>query len=545
MMDNPPARRPPLVNDAAMRPWTLGWMGLVGRWAWCSLILVIAAVARVFRLDLLGPFIDEAGHVYLANHLDNYPLYLRAAEGGKVLGFWLYYPIAEWVTNPIHGARLFTALLGVATTMGVMWTVWQITGRRAASIVAGLIWAVLPFVVFYDRLALHDPLISFFVAWALGLFVIALRDLSPGRSLVAGAFFGFALITKFTAGLFATLFVLLAIKELIWGQGRQSLRTSLAFVIGAALPVALVIGLIASEWRRTAGELLWYQRIFLTPLGSASVRWTQIGLNTRDLAQWFADYNTLFFGLVSLVLIAAAILWRRGIALVLVIALGAMVIAEIVLLKTWFPRYLVPCLIPLVILVGVGADELGSRLLTLLRDRRLSLRLAAVGSILSLCAAVALVLPRWIGTDYAFLTQPTQASLPPIDQESYLYGWPSGFGVVETATFLRGAIAPQEKVLIVEGGWGRHGHWSIPILMGEPGNVQFQSANFSSAASIAQAAADRDGRRTLLLAEPPIVPLPPPNLALPLRLIFEINRPSGEPGFSVYEVLDVTVAVEH
>lgn len=506
--------RPAFLSLAATREWGVDTIRLVGRWAWVSPVLVMAAVVRVFGLGLLGPFIDESGHVYLANHLDNYPLYLRAAEGGKVLGFWLYYPIAEWATDPILGARLFTALVGVATTMGVMWTVWLLTGHRGASVIAGFVWALIPYVVFYDRLALHDPLISFFFAWAIGLFVNALRNRSYVRGLIAGVAFGCALITKLSAVLLAAVFLLLALMELTSGRGRQSLRTLLAFAVGAAIPGALVIGFIAPDLLRAVGELRWYQGHFIAPLGSASERWSLIASNTGELIHWFVDYNTSYFGLLSVLLIVVAMVRRGGIAFALAIALCLMLLAQVVLFKTWFPRYVVPYFVPLAILVGVGGSELGSWVLAFLRDERLTLRVTGVALGLSLCAVMGLVLPEWIATDYALLTQPTLANLPPIDQDSYLYGWPSGFGVVETATFLQRMIGPHENALIVEGGWGRHGHWSIPILMHEPGNVQFRSADFSSAASITQAVAVGAGRRTLLLAEPPIVPQPPPGACI-------------------------------
>jgi len=95
--------------------------------------------------------------------------------------------------------------------------------------------------------------------------------------------------------------------------------------------------------------------------------------------------------------------------------------------RYWFPRYVLPAIPPLLLLVAVAAARIGRGAPWI------------VAGILAAC---------WAPFDAALVADPARAPLPPVERSQYIYDWPAGYGVAEAASALREAAARDRFVVL-------------------------------------------------------------------------------------------------
>ena len=167
---------------------------------------------------------------------------VRVAAGPKQpLSYWLYALLRKGLpdSDPLLGARLVSVAAGAVAT-ALLFDL----GRRLARVYAGLLaaffYALLPYGVFYDRLAYTDaPVNCFGLAIAVAS-IRCFRDGAPtfGKAVAVGALLGLGMFTKTTV----VQFVLIpAAAGLVWRRGQPWLigRRLLQIFAIAALPPVL------------------------------------------------------------------------------------------------------------------------------------------------------------------------------------------------------------------------------------------------------------------------------------------------------------------
>ncbi len=266
--------------------------------AWSAVVLLFAAVVRIWGLDHLPPglFCDEAANGYNAYSL----LESGRDEEGKawplyIWSFGVSYknPVFIYSAIPIVGAlglsafsiRLTAALWGVAGVAAVLWLGTVLFGRRGGLSSAALL-AILPWHVHFSRIAFE--LIAFlpFFAAANAAFLRAVRG--DGRWLVAAAvLFSLSLYTYAPAKMFVPLFIAV-LAWLYLPQAWARLRWVVAGA-GAAILVGLPLALFDLRHRDRTG-----QYFSETTVLDASLTWLE---NLRNVAaRWctFFSPNFLF-----------------------------------------------------------------------------------------------------------------------------------------------------------------------------------------------------------------------------------------------------------
>lgn len=502
------------------------------------LILVLAASVRVFNLNLLGPFIDESGHIDLALRYDYVPLYERIAQG-KVLGYILFYPTAQWAQDPLLATRLLIAVIGIFTTAGIFLVGQRLAGQTAA-VLAGLIWAISPFVVFHDRLALHDPFVSLFLAWALFLLIDAIKCMSRARSFLAGLLLSLATLTKVYAGIGGVWLIIIGIAIIERKNIRNYMEIVIASGVGFTLPLLLtavylypVLDLFI-QMRQT------YIAHFLSaPQGMST--WQLLATNLSTIGAWIGGYDSNAFGcfLLMAFVLAAFQPSKEKIALLLVSVITIFVFA--VSFVVWFPRYFLPSLIPLSLLIGVAGADLSRQTQTAWSQKTRGKWLSGMVTVL-MSSLFVVSFFAWLTTDLILQTNPSQAQIPALDRYQYFDGWPSGIGVGETVTFLDTLTSSAENaapVLVITGGFGRHGFWSVPLQMRGNPNIQFRNLDIRSETDLRKLVDYSAQQRTLILLEYPLVIIPQQLVSLvdpAPTLIFEYKRSRAEGGFQIYEL---------
>lgn len=172
------------------------------------LILMVALVLRLYHLDLLPVFADEAIYVRWAQVMRAEPTlrFVPLSDGKQPLFMWSTIPFLKLISNPVIAGRMVSVLAGVGSLIGVFVLTYYLFKSKKAALVASLIYATSPFSVFFDRMALVDSMLTMFGVWILLLAILTVRTLRLDFAMLTGFALGGALLTKSPA-LFFTLLI--------------------------------------------------------------------------------------------------------------------------------------------------------------------------------------------------------------------------------------------------------------------------------------------------------------------------------------------------
>lgn len=170
-------------------------------------IIVLAAILRMVNLASLPVFADEAIYVRWALVMKENAVFrfLPLTDGKQPLYMWVVIPFLKVFSNPLIAARFVSAMSGLATLIGVFILTYLIFNSVKACLVAGLIYAISPFTVFFDRMALAGAMLTMFGIWTLILTAITAKRLRLDTAMLAGFALGGALLTKSPAIFFVFL----------------------------------------------------------------------------------------------------------------------------------------------------------------------------------------------------------------------------------------------------------------------------------------------------------------------------------------------------
>ena len=179
------------------------------------LALLIAFFFRLINLNLIPIFADEAIYIHWAQlaWYDHTKRFIALTDGKPPLHTWLMIPFLKAIKDPLVAGRLLSTAAGFFTLIGCFLIVRKIFDQKKAFLAAILV-AICPFLVFYDRLAVADSLLTAFGVWSfyLGLLLIEKPDL--GKTFLLGFCWAGGLLTKQPALYFIVLLpVLFLIKK--------------------------------------------------------------------------------------------------------------------------------------------------------------------------------------------------------------------------------------------------------------------------------------------------------------------------------------------
>jgi len=417
-----------------------------------ALILTAAAAFRLAELDGLPPFIDETAGLVLSVDYQSWDVWSRLLHG-KLLGYLWFKPIFLLAWDPLYAGRLFSALAGV---LSVVLTYGLLLGQftRKAALAGTAFIALMPLLVFHDRLALFD---GFLVAGLAGALLLYLRPTEdhPLTLLLAGFLLGVVVLTKG----YALLGILACFPVLRRRPGSHSraVMTAVVGLLACILAMTLFLGAQLKGGLNFEGALNAPQQ-FLAPDLTASQRLTLGFQQLGQILGYLHGYNGWVF-LPAVVLAALGPGSRRRLRLEL---LATWLLSCVILafaFRFLFSRYLLVTLPALGILVAVAFDDYFEK-----RRSDWKTRVFPLTSLLlfAACAAV------FVYSDALIATQSLRRVLPPRDAYQYLWGAPSGFGLREIAAQLRGLdlLGDRKVICVTRGmGTGTHGAATLPILL--------------------------------------------------------------------------------
>ena len=172
---------------------------------WPIVILIIAAGFRYWNLLGLPLFVDESLWLRWATNPYEYlprgagPLQvLRVSLIGDVnppLLHWVLLAVLPLSDQPILAARAVAATFGVLAPLGTYLLGTELFGRKVG-IVAGLVHAILPLAVFFDRIIHYDALTAACVVYTAWLSARLARRPSLSAAVILGIVLALAIIAN-------------------------------------------------------------------------------------------------------------------------------------------------------------------------------------------------------------------------------------------------------------------------------------------------------------------------------------------------------------
>ncbi|RME44085.1 MAG: phospholipid carrier-dependent glycosyltransferase [Caldilineae bacterium] len=376
--------------------------------------LMLAFALRLANLLQLPVFYDEAVYLNLARETYKSLDATTAFAAASTLQIWLVALVYGLSPSALWVGRFVSAMFGALTAAACYRIAGELYREPWAARLAALLYAVVPYAVFHDRLAQNDGILSFFLALVVYFSLVVARP-AGRRALIRNGMwlvlvYGLALLAKRSAVLFL---VAPPLAVVLFGEKKAWLRVA-AVVAGMAL-VTIPVALITVD---TGDQLTAHLASFDWPVWSA-----QLVENVTELGEWFWRYflppAVLLLGLALVNLV----LFRRRQEMFLFLLAAVPVLFFTPVSETWYPRYLMPSVFPLVILLA-GQVKVAARLW---KQHSPLVAVLLVGVI---------ALPMfWF--DIALARDPLIAHLPQEDRWQYIEGMPAGYGLPEAADFLR------------------------------------------------------------------------------------------------------------
>jgi len=560
-------------------------------------IMALCLLLRTLRLGALPLFFDEGVDTRAAQVVGAVPgpasLLTSLQYGAPPLYSWLAAPLTRLLPDPLLAARLTSALIGTATALAVWTIAREISSSRAEGPLAAILYALCPFTLFYNRMALLDGLLAACGAGALYFALRLARDARGRDAIALGLCLGAAMLTK----IFAVDMLLLPLLAVVAARPAQRRAVRRLALVAAALGLAPLAALLLTP---QGGGLLSATHAHAHAAGSVAAT---VG---QQLATWG---SALWLYLTPPVLLLALLgLWsiRRQRAALVIGPWALLGGLPPVLVPGAFlaPRYFLYSAVPILVLAAYGLVALVAAIVAfprlgaednrgpredhvppgtagvspachhgrtrcwtgvssprpwagetpavpggtgLSRTRpwagetpavpggtslllvRPSRRIAA--AILLMLGAGLAVIPS-VQADAALIGAPARAPYIPFDRWQYVTGWPSGYALMDVVTYLR----RQERhgpITVVSSIYNPPGD-ALAVLLGHDPRVTLTNRDFDTLR--AQPLRATPGRPIYVIACHPYGQQVHPDIR-DLRAVLRAPDGDGAGGVDVYAVI--------
>jgi len=404
-----------------------------------SSLLLLGFILRTVNLNLLPVFADESIYVRWSQVMkaESTLRFLPLSDGKQPLFMWTVIPFLKFIQDPLLAGRLVSVFAGLGTGIGVGVASFLLFGRRRLAATSTLIWMVLPYAVFFDRLALADGLLTMFIIWTFVFTIISFRYLRWDFSMLAGFSLGFAWLTKSPAIFSYVLIPFLLLLNPSTYRDKKKFAISIGLILTTYIiafcmynilrlgPEFHMIAIRNQDYLHPLSEIISHP---LDPLTS----------HLRDVFDFFIRLLTpVGFGLALLGLYEGG---KNHLRSRLVLALWCLfpIIIESFFAVTFTARYLLFTVPFAVILISHAVWHIGDRT---------QKHLLSFGSLILFVAACLIF-------DTLLVFSPQSAPLPRIERSGYLEEWTAGYGLLEASKIIRQAAVSGPVIVGSEGFFG-------------------------------------------------------------------------------------------
>lgn len=414
------------------------WLYLLG-----GVVVLAAFSLRFVHLTIIPVFADEAIYIRWAQVMkaEETLRFLPLSDGKEPLFMWVVIPFLKFVHNPLVAGRMTSVFSGLGTLVGVMLLSYLLFKSRKVALIAGLIYAVIPFTFFFDRLSLVDSMLAMFGIWTFILSYLAVKYIRLDFSLLAGFTLGGAWLTKSPALFFTILMPTLWLFA-DWKKGiKINIPKLLKIICLSAITILIGYGfynilrlgpnfeLIAS---RNYDYVYPIKHLFINPLDPFSP-------NIRSVVNWIMLMGTP--GIIILWILGYLQSLKKYWPQLFVLTawfLGP-VIVQAEFAKVFTARYILFTIPYLIIISAASFKENSKKVYPFL------------------IILLALFTGYSLFIDARLITNPEVVNLPRSERSGYLEEWTAGQGIKEAADYLiqEQYTHPSEKIIIgTEGYFG-------------------------------------------------------------------------------------------
>lgn len=401
---------------------------------------VIYFLFRLPNLTLQPIFADEGIYIRWAQLMRSDPTlrFISLSDGKTPLFMWLMIPLFKIFQDPLFAGRLLSVISGFFTLLGGLFLGWRFFNKKIGVLSAYLI-AIVPFMVFFDRMALVDSMLATFSIWALNLSLLLIKSPKMSYAMFLGYMFGGAILTK-PPGVFNLIALPFTLVSFNWDKPVIKKISKLLSFWFIALVITFIIYSIlkfAPNYininTRNNDYIFSLNDILKNPLNPFI---PHIG----DVLDWLVKFISipvlflLSFGIVKI------ILKRDKIGLTVLFWGLIPLIIQMVFYKVFTARYILFSIPPLLVLASYGLVSLS---IGIKRYKKL---------IVLLLLTLIVIYSGFF--NFFLLTDPIKAPLPAIERRTYLEDWTAGYGFVEIAKFLEQKSENQDIVVGTEGSFG-------------------------------------------------------------------------------------------
>ncbi len=396
-------------------------------------VLLLSAAIRYHEVLLLPIFNDEAIYLrWAADILDRrtwLSLFIPVQEDGKQpLFVWMAAANMAVLHDPLLAGRIVSVLAGVLSTIGIFLGGRWLFGA-AAGLAASFLYAVTPYVVIFDRLALADSVVNAVSIWALCLGIaIASRTTVAWKALALGALVGVTLgvgIWVKPTALFALPMPLLC-ALLLPGRRGSTRVIVVALAAGYAVFAVLASLLVLIPYAENQMRLLATHVNSPDELSSSvqSQAWLS---NLRAYGEWLLAYLPAPLYWLSIIGAAWGLGKQRRTAVLLLACWLSVMLPSVAMAQSFASRYMVHSVFPLILLAALPLGSVGEAVTRLAGGTAGHCLRRAIAACVCAALVVGVSVPS-LAFDVRLVSDPWTAPWPPSDRYEYLEGWPAGSG---------------------------------------------------------------------------------------------------------------------
>ena len=407
-------------------------------------ILAIALFLRLIKLTYLPVFVDEAIYIRWSQIMINESTlrFLPLSDGKQPLFMWTDMAFLKLFADPLFAGRFLSTVTGLGTLVGICVSSYYLFKSPKVSLLAGLLYALSPFAVFFDRLALVDSMLSMFGVWTFFFGMVMAKTKRLDVAMVVGFSLGGAVLTKSPGIFFALLLpTTWLISDMPKVRNKKVIHFTKLFLL-LLISYAIAFGMynvlrLGPNFhllgQRNYDYVYPYTRIFTSPLDP--LKGHLGGIRTYALELLPVSAFVLF--VLGIVLGLRRIYLRRTLLLLAWVVLPILVMAEFSKVVT--ARYVL-FVLPYVFILASGVP------LTAKKNLK-NIAIAVIG--------VFVIQSLYI--NYQLLTKVEAATLPQGERSGYVEEWTAGWGIKEVAEFIKQENQKDPKTKIVVGTEGYFG----------------------------------------------------------------------------------------
>ncbi|OGE72421.1 hypothetical protein A3H40_04215 [Candidatus Daviesbacteria bacterium RIFCSPLOWO2_02_FULL_38_15] len=415
------------------------------------LVLIIAGyfILRLPNLTLQPIFADEAIYIRWAQVMRSEPTlrFLPLSDGKTPLFMWMMIPLFKIFSDPLFAGRFLSIISGFFTLAGVFFLARKVFGLKTA-LWASLLYVIIPYTVFFDRMALVDSMLASFSIWSLYFALWLIRSLRLDLSMILGFLLGGALLTKTPAmmNLLILPIVLVGLKKNNQGKypivrvvGLLAISVFIAFGVYNLLRLGPNFHMLSSR----------NQDYIFSPLELIGRPLDPFIPHFYDIADWFPKLFTLPILILIGIGVYHLLFSLNRLGLVMIGWALIPLIIQMIFLRTFTARYLLSAVAPLLIFGGLGINKALERVrIDNLFNKDYK------GMPLKVFIVLIAILPLALKFDYQLIKNPPPDSLPLEERRGYFEDWTAGYGFLDIAKFLVEKSKDQKVVLGTSGFFG-------------------------------------------------------------------------------------------